>query len=417
MRELFARALSDVVTRGVDAIAVTGDLLDVPDYLLTHDDYYDYDRATWEQEVAADYGWLRDLLEATGLPYLALPGNHDWLAVMARFFAANQVVELAGHRLVTFWDRDFYAHVPRRFDRERTLMEQALGQDGPPQIHLQHYVITPELNQGWPHTYLEGEHLRRALADSGKVVLSVSGHYHPGTEAIFDGPCTFTCGPAFAEFPHRYRIYDLHDGAVASECYELLDRPLEAGRPVVFLDRDGVLNEQPSWRTGPEPLRLVPGVGAALRRLQEAGYALVVISSQSAVGAGYVTSDVVDGVFDRLARELWRDGVCWDAFYYSTGAGSAAVHPSFTDTSTAKPSPHFLEAAFAQFQLDRSRAWMIGDNLGDLQAGRAAGARPVLVRTGHGRQVESTLSSHAELRDVQVHDSIVQAAEAIVQAT
>lgn len=411
MPQLLPTALADLAAKGADAVAVTGDLLDVPGYFLSGDDYYDYDRATWEAEIEADYRLLRQILDDAGLPYLVLPGNHDDIAILQRVFAPQLVTDLGGYRLVCFWDRDFYGNVPRRLDRERALLHDVLSADGPPQIHLQHYVITPELNEGWPHTYLEGEHLRRTLAESGKVALSISGHYHPGTELIREGSCVFTTGPAFAEFPHPYRLYELQNNQVTVETFALLARPIEHGRPAVFLDRDGVLNPQPSYRWGPEAMRAIPGAGAALRRLKDKGYALIVVSSQSCVGAGWATPAVVDSVFDKLARELWADGVCWDAFYYSTGAGAHAVHPSFVADPHGKPKPDYLLQAAAQFGLDLGRSYLVGDNLSDLQAAVAAGVKPLLVRTGHGSTTEQHLAHRSDLGRVEVFDSLAAIAD------
>ncbi len=326
---LFAEALERCRERGADAVAVTGDLLDVPDYILSGDDYYDYRPDLFAQEAEADYRLLHAQLEACGLPWVVLPGNHDWLPVMANVFGDQPLtVDLAGHRLVSFWDRDFYSHVPRRLDRERQLWERMLADpDSPPQIHLQHYVITPDLNQGWPHTYFEGEFLRRKMVESG--------------------------------------------------------------------------------RTGPEELLPIPGAAAALRRLQDAGYVLAAISSQSCIGYGYATHAVVDAVFDKLARDLWTAGeVCWSAFAYSVGAGSQAVHDSLADTSTAKPSPAMLRQIAERLHLDLSRSVMVGDNLSDLQAGLAAGAQPVLVRTGHGAKVAPQLADRPELAGTWVCDDL-----------
>lgn len=407
--DLFAEALDLCRRRGADAVAVTGDLLDVPDYILSGDDYYNYRRDLFEQETEADYRLLRHLLDQSGLPWVALPGNHDWIAVMSRVFGDRPLtMDVGGYRLVSFWDRDHDAHVPRRLDRERTLWESALADEAsPPQVHLQHYVITPELNQGWPHTYFEGEHLRRRMVESGRVVLSLSGHYHHGTALIEDGPCRFATTPAFGEFPHPVRFFDLVGGQVTMVEEPLRQQPVEAGRPAIFLDRDGTINVQPSWRTGPEELLMIPGAGKALRRLVDEGYVLAAISSQSCVGYGYATHCVVDAVFDKLARDLWADAeVCWSAFAYSVGAGSRAVHPSLADTATAKPSPAMLQQIADRLQLDLRRSYMVGDNFSDLEAGLAAGAQPVLVRTGHGARNEPRLGEREDLARTWVCDDL-----------
>ncbi len=416
MMDLLRQALTTMRQRGVEMVVLTGDLLDVPGYLLSHDDYYDYDRATWAADIEADYRLLRGILDASGLRYRVLPGNHDDLALCAAVFPPDPpIVDYGGYRFVSFWDRDFYANVPRRFDRERRLLERVLADtDSPPQIHLQHYVIWPELNEGWPHTYLEGAHLKRQLAASGRVRLALSGHYHLGVAPFTEGGCTFAVAPAFTQVPHAFRLYDVTEGGITSEVVPLTDGPLERGRKVVFLDRDGVLNEAPSYSSGPEPLTPVPSAADALRRLHEAGYVLIAVSSQSAIGYGYVTTEVVDSVFDRLARFLWTRGVCFDAFYYSSGAGDHAVHPGLAPHGDSKPSPHYLLAAAEQFQLDLTGSYMVGDNVSDLQAGRAAGVHPILVRTGSGTAVAQQLAGQAEWADLTVVADVGAAASLIL---
>ncbi|MCZ7600386.1 MAG: hypothetical protein M5U09_25330, partial [Gammaproteobacteria bacterium] len=323
--DLFAEALDLCRRRSADAVAVTGDLLDVPDYILSGDDYYNYRRDLFEQETETTTACSATCWTSRDCRGWRCPGNHDWIAVMSRVFGDRPLtMDVGGYRLVSFWDRDHDAHVPRRLDRERTLWESALADEAsPPQVHLQHYVITPELNQGWPHTYFEGEHLRRRMVESGRVVLSLSGHYHHGTALIEDGPCRFATTPAFGEFPHPVRFFDLVGGQVTMVEEPLRQQPVEAGRPAIFLDRDGTINVQPSWRTGPEELLMIPGAGKALRRLVDEGYVLAAISSQS---CGWVrVRHPLRG--RRSVRQAgsrpWADAeVCWSAFAYSVGAGS-----------------------------------------------------------------------------------------------
>lgn len=413
MPELLAAALADALARGAEFLALTGDLLDVPPYLLRGDDYYDYQPDLWERDAEADYRTVKEMLDGTGRPYQVLPGNHDWERPFWRVFPREpHLLDVGGFRFVRFCDREHEAHVPRRFDRERLLFLRSLEEtDGPPQVHLQHYVITPELNEGYPHTYLEGEELRGKTVASGHVRLSLSGHYHPGTDLISYGTTVFTAGPALAEFPHRYRLYDLTPEQVTMEEVALREQPCEAGRPVVFLDRDGVLNPQPFYRTGPEEMQLLPGVGEALRRLRRAGYALVVVSSQSAIGAGYVSDETVGAVMDRLGRLLQAEGAELDAVYYSRGAGERAVHPSLAPREDSKPNPYYLFRAREELGVDLSRAFLIGDSRSDLEAAFRAGVTPILVRTGHGRITETQL---AGLPPVLVADDLPAAVEGIV---
>jgi D-glycero-D-manno-heptose 1,7-bisphosphate phosphatase len=297
---------------------------------------------------------------------------------------------------VRFFDREGDGHVPRRLDRERRQLEGMLADASDfLQIHLQHYVINPTLEgQGYPYNYLEAEHLRTALVASRKVRLALSGHYHPGTDLLCEEGCYFCTAPAFTLAPHPMTIYHLEGGQVRREVVATQTGPLTAGKPVVFVDRDGVLNAQESYSTGPENLTLIAGAADAVARLRSAGWAVVVVTNQSAIGLGYVTESTVCLVNDRLCQLLSEQAgseAIPDAIVMNAGAGSRAVHPMWQDLSRAKPSPWMLEQAVKELGLRQDGAFLVGDRESDLSAARTFGATPVLVRTGAGRETESSL--------------------------
>lgn len=148
-------------------------------------------------------------------------------------------------------------------------------------------------------------------------------------------------------------------------------------QPAVFLDRDGTLMEDVGYIADPAHVRLYPGVSEALRRLKEAGFRLVIVTNQSGIGRGYLTVEQYESVHARLV-ELLEPGLL-DATYF------CPEHPD-TATERRKPGAGMLREAAAEHGLDLSRSWMIGDREGDLLAGRAAGARAVLVLTGIGAE-------------------------------
>lgn len=147
-------------------------------------------------------------------------------------------------------------------------------------------------------------------------------------------------------------------------------------RPAVFLDRDGTLNVDRAYLTRPEELQLLPGVGAALKMVQAAGFACVVVTNQSAVGRGMMTEADLQRVHEELSRQLAEAGVVLDGIYACTaGPGE---HPD------RKPAPGMLLRAATELRLELARSWMIGDSLRDILAGQSAGCRGcVMVRTGH----------------------------------
>lgn len=418
--DLLPRALDQLKRRGCDFVAITGDLVDVPLWLLHPHDYYRFDTADWLPHVEADYRLLRDLLDASGLPYLVVPGNHDHEPTLWRVFdPAENERAAAGYRVIRFCDREWVFNIPRRIDREMKRWRAALTDDDPrPQVHLQHYPIVPHIDRDYPYNYREAEFLRRGLAESGRVKLALAGHFHGGSELLQEGACRFAIGPAFAKFPHAFRVYELDGDRVAMETHPLVDRPVGAGRRVVFLDRDGVINDRPRYNTGPEEMALIPGAGRAILALRRVGFAVVVVSNQSCVGSGNVLEDTVQAVNDRMCRLLVEEAgdreAQPDAIFYSREAGARAVLPSYVDARRAKPASAMLNEAADLLGLERAGAWMVGDALVDVQAARAFGARPILVETGHG----PTMASLAEMQELNpLRAANLEAAAWIILAT
>lgn len=176
----------------------------------------------------------------------------------------------------------------------------------------------------------------------------------------------------------------------------------------VFLDRDGVLIEERNYLHRIEDVVFIPGAGAALKRLQDAGFKLFIVSNQSGVGRGYFTLADVEKVNACVLRELARDGVRFEKIYI---APEAPDQPS----RGRKPSPQFLFDARDEFGLDLSQSYMIGDKLIDLECGWNAGAKQcILVRTGYGAESEKKFSE--KLNRAVVVDDLAAAAALILLA-
>jgi len=150
----------------------------------------------------------------------------------------------------------------------------------------------------------------------------------------------------------------------------------------VFLDRDGTLIVEKNYLHRPEEVELFPGAGAALKRLADAGFKLLVVTNQSGIGRGYFTLADAERVNEKMADELARDGVRFAKTYI---APEAPDQPS----RGRKPSPQFLFDARDEFGLNLAECFMVGDKLIDLECGWNAGVRQsILVRTGYGAELE-----------------------------
>ena len=156
----------------------------------------------------------------------------------------------------------------------------------------------------------------------------------------------------------------------------------------VFLDRDGTLNEDPGYISDPEKVVLFPETGEALALLKKYGFLLIVISNQSGIARGLMTSKEVDAVNDKINQLLSEFKVKIDAFYY------CPAHPDFSseeECECRKPSPNLLLEAAGEFNVDLSKSYIIGDLNSDIECGKNAGIKTILVRTGKGKESFSIL--------------------------
>ncbi len=160
----------------------------------------------------------------------------------------------------------------------------------------------------------------------------------------------------------------------------------------VFLDRDGVINRDRrdyvrSW----EEFEFLPGALDAFRLLATGPHRIIVVSNQSAIGRGLVSREAVDEIHARMIEAVRTGGGRIDAVYY-------CPHRPEDDCSCRKPRPGLLLRAARDLDLDLEGSWLIGDDLRDLESAVAAGVRPVLVRTGHGKQLPEEALARAPYR-------------------
>ncbi len=147
-------------------------------------------------------------------------------------------------------------------------------------------------------------------------------------------------------------------------------------RPAVFLDRDGTLMEEVGYCRDPAQVHVFEAVPAALRELKQAGFLLILITNQSGIGRGILSTSNFEAVQAEFFRQLGDPGLI-DATYY---APEAPDQPS----TRRKPAPGMLLEAAVHHDVDLAASWTIGDKSSDIAAGRAAGTRMILVLTGYG---------------------------------
>ncbi|MGL5194797.1 MAG: D-glycero-alpha-D-manno-heptose-1,7-bisphosphate 7-phosphatase [Chroococcales cyanobacterium] len=162
-------------------------------------------------------------------------------------------------------------------------------------------------------------------------------------------------------------------------------------KPAVFLDRDGVLNQEVGYIHRLEDLNLIPGVAAAVRRLNDRNLFCCLVSNQSGPARGYYPAAHVEALHDRLCRLLDQEaGARLDAVYYCPylSPPEGGTDPEFTRWTTwRKPNTGMLVAAAWEHDLDLSQSFMVGDKATDVDMAHNAGCTGILVKTGYGDRV------------------------------
>ncbi len=155
-------------------------------------------------------------------------------------------------------------------------------------------------------------------------------------------------------------------------------------RPAVFFDRDGTLNEEVEFVSGPEQLRLIEGAGLAVRAVNESGFLTFVVSNQSGIARGLFTEADLVPIHEKLRTELAASGARIDRIYYCPHHPTEGIPPYRVDCDCRKPRTGMLRRAEREMGADLSRSYVIGDRIVDVLAGRNAGAKGILVLTGYG---------------------------------
>jgi len=182
-------------------------------------------------------------------------------------------------------------------------------------------------------------------------------------------------------------------------------------RRAVFLDRDGTLHRELTLAPRePSEIELFEGTAEALRELARAGFALVVVTNQSAIARGEASWDEVRRVHEHLAQLLPIE-----AFYVCPHHPDCGLAPYRRACACRKPAAGMLRLASRERRLDPTRSWMVGDARRDVAAGLAAGARAVLVETGKGSRERGLLDAEPSARTLVTAD-LRAAAQQILRA-
>ncbi len=164
-------------------------------------------------------------------------------------------------------------------------------------------------------------------------------------------------------------------------------------RPAVFLDRDGTINVEVDYLHRRADFAFIPGAPQAIRGLKEAGYLVVVVTNQSGVARGYYDEAAVAALHEHIQEALAAIGTRIDAFYLCPHHPSEGFGDYRVECDCRKGAPGMLLQAAREHRIDLAASWMVGDKTADIEAGTAAGCRPILVRSGYGSKDEGKVAA------------------------
>jgi D-glycero-D-manno-heptose 1,7-bisphosphate phosphatase len=176
----------------------------------------------------------------------------------------------------------------------------------------------------------------------------------------------------------------------------------------IFLDRDGVINEDNGYVSVVDDFEFIEGVIEALKKLKEKGYLLVIITNQSGIARGYFSEQQFNTLTEWMDWSLADRGVDLDGIYYCPHHAKHGIGEYKIDCDCRKPKAGMINEAVKELDIDLSQSILIGDKLSDIQAGIAAGINNnYLVRTG------KEISEEGENLATAIYDDLASVTETL----
>ena len=143
-------------------------------------------------------------------------------------------------------------------------------------------------------------------------------------------------------------------------------------KKAVFLDRDGVINKEKNFVTSWEEFEFIDGIFENIKKLNKAGFLVIVVTNQSGISRGFYTEETLKEIHDKMLKIMENNGAHIDDIFYC---------PHYDDNcSCRKPNPGMILEAAKKYNIDLSKSWVIGDSERDIEAGRRAGCKTILVK-------------------------------------
>ncbi len=164
-------------------------------------------------------------------------------------------------------------------------------------------------------------------------------------------------------------------------------------KKAVFLDRDGTLTSERNYTLSPEEIKILPQTPEAIKILHQSGFLTIVVTNQSCVGKGLITLEELHRIHHAFLKILEKEGASIDAIYF------CPHHPD-AGCKCRKPSPELIFRAAKDYNIDLSKSYLIGDQKRDIEMGKRAGLKTVMVLTGYGEEQSKEANPDFIAKDV-----------------
>lgn len=144
----------------------------------------------------------------------------------------------------------------------------------------------------------------------------------------------------------------------------------------IFFDKDGTLIHDVPYNVNPELIRFEEYVFESVKLLQQNGFLIIIISNQPGIGLGYFMESDLMRVKEKIENSFWQHEITLNGFYF-------CPHTPAEECSCRKPKPGLILKAAHDLNIELSESWMVGDILNDVEAGKSAGCKTILIDNGN----------------------------------
>lgn len=162
-------------------------------------------------------------------------------------------------------------------------------------------------------------------------------------------------------------------------------------KKIIFLDRDGTINVEKSYLHKWKDFEFEKNAIEGLKELRDLGYEFIVVTNQSGIGRGYYTEEDLKILNNQMTEKLKEFGIDILECFYCPHHPEKGVGKYKVDCDCRKPNPGMLLRGIEKYDVDIENSFMIGDKKGDLEAGKKAGLKSILVLTGYGKKIEEEI--------------------------